>query len=231
MEFTLNDMFIVSITLVLLFISYFIYRYVKGKIMDSYSHISSLNAELLAMNKDLEERVVERTQELNEAIEKLRMLATTDTLTDIHNRYSIMKMLDLEISRSKRYSEALSIFMYDVDSFKRVNDTYGHQAGDEILHALTKVVQNSLRDIDVVGRFGGEEFLVIMPSTPLLNARDVANRVCKEVANHKFQSIEQLTISIGLAELNSNETMDMFFSRVDKLLYKSKNSGRNRVSF
>ena len=233
MEFKVNDLIIASfvLVLVLLLILYVVSKYVKSKIMDCKAQIDSKNLELLAINETLEDRLVQRTEELKEAADKLEVLSTTDSLTDTHNRYSIMKILDLEIDRAKRYNNPLTIFMYDVDHFKRVNDQHGHKVGDDVLYALTKVIKQSLRDIDIVGRYGGEEFLVIMPSTLLSDAITVAQRVCEDVSHHKFQTVDQITISIGLVELRSDETMDMLFMRADKLLYKSKNSGRNKVSF
>jgi len=227
----LNDLIIVSLIIILLFIWLLVFKYIKKKTIDYKAYIDSKNSELLSTNKSLEDRVVQRTEELKEATDQLEELERTDALTDIHNRYSIMKILDTEVDRAKRYGNPLSIFMYDIDHFKRLNDTHGYRAGDDILYNLTKVVKDSLRDIDIVGRYGGEEFLVIMPSTILSDAIDVAQRVCETVSNHKFSQIKQLTISIGLVELGKDESMDMLFTRADKLLYKSKESGRNRVSF
>ena len=227
----MNDLIIVSLIIILLFIWLLVFKYIKKKTIDYKAYIDSKNSELLSTNKSLEDRVVQRTEELKEATDQLEELERTDALTDIHNRYSIMKILDTEVDRAKRYGNPLSIFMYDIDHFKRLNDTHGYRAGDDILYNLTKVVKDSLRDIDIVGRYGGEEFLVIMPSTILSDAIDVAQRVCETVSNHKFSQIKQLTISIGLVELGKDESMDMLFTRADKLLYKSKESGRNRVSF
>ena len=227
----MNDLIIVSLIIILLFIWLLVFKYIKKKTIDYKAYIDSKNSELLSTNKSLEDRVVQRTEELKEATDQLEELERTDALTDIHNRYSIMKILDTEVDRAKRYGNPLSIFMYDIDHFKRLNDTHGYRAGDDILYNLTKVVKDSLRDIDIVGRYGGEEFLVIMPSTILSDAIDVAQRVCETVSNHKFSQIKQLTISIGLVELGKDETMDTLFTRADRLLYKSKESGRNRVSF
>ncbi|MEN8303625.1 MAG: GGDEF domain-containing protein [Campylobacterota bacterium] len=207
------------------------WKYIKRKTVDYKAYIDSKNLELVAINRTLEDRVVQRTQELKEATDKLEEIERTDILTDIHNRYSIMKILDAEVDRAKRYNNPLTIFMYDVDNFKRVNDIHGLRVGDDTLYNLTKVVKDSLRDIDIVGRYGGKEFLVIMPSTLLSDAIDVAQRVCKSVSDHKFSQIEHLTISVGLVELQRDETMDMLFTRADRLLVKSKNGGRNRVSF
>jgi len=227
----LSDLVIAGLIIVLLFIWLLVFKYVKKKTIDYKAYVDSKNSELVTTNKTLEDRVVQRTQELKEATDQLEELARTDTLTDIHNRYSIMKILDAEVDRAKRYANPLTLLMYDVDHFKRVNDTHGHRAGDSILYNLTQVVKNSLRDIDIVGRYGGEEFLVIMPSTLLSDAIEVAQRVCETVSNHKFNQIEQLTISVGLVELGRDETMDMLFTRADRLLYRSKDSGRNRVSY
>jgi len=227
----LNDLIIVSLIIILLLIWLLVFKYIKQKTIDYKAYIDSKNSELLSTNKSLEDRVVQRTEELKEATDQLEELERTDALTDIHNRYSIMKILDTEVDRAKRYGNPLSVFMYDIDHFKRLNDTHGYRAGDDILYNLTKVVKDSLRDIDIVGRYGGEEFLVIMPSTILSDAIDVAQRVCETVSNHKFSQIKQLTISIGLVELGKDETMDTLFTRADRLLYKSKESGRNRVSF
>ena len=229
----MNDLIIASfiVILILLLSSDVISKYIKRIITECKAQIDSKKLELIAINETLENRLVQRTEELKEATDKLEVLSTTDSLTDTHNRYSIMKILDLEVDRAKRYNNPLTIFMYDIDHFKRVNDTHGHKVGDDVLYALTKVIKKTLRDIDIVGRYGGEEFLVIMPSTLLHDSIDVAQRVCETVSEHKFKTVPQITISIGLVELQRDETMDMLFTRADKLLYKSKNSGRNRVSF
>ncbi len=227
----MNDLVIVGLIVILLFIWLLVFKYIKSRTIDYKAYVDSENTELVTTNRTLEDRVVQRTEELKEATDQLEELERTDALTDIHNRYSIMKILDAEVDRAKRYGNPLTLFMYDVDHFKRVNDTHGYRAGDDILYNLTKVVKDSLRDIDIVGRYGGEEFLVIMPSTLLSDAADVAQRVCETVSNHKFSQINQLTISIGLVELHKEETMDMLFTRADRLLYKSKDSGRNRVSY
>jgi len=231
LEFKLNDLVIVGLIVILLFIWLLVFKYIKNRTVDYKAYVDSENTELVTTNKTLEDRVVQRTEELKEVTDQLEELERTDALTEIHNRYSIMKILDAEVDRAKRYGNPLSVFMYDIDHFKRVNDIHGYRAGDDILYNLTKVVKDSLRDIDIVGRYGGEEFLVIMPSTILSDAIKVTQRICETVSNHKFSQIEQLTISIGLVELGKEESMDMLFTRADKLLYKSKDSGRNRVSF
>ena len=147
----MNDLIIVSLIIVLLFIWLLVFKYIKKKTIDYKAYIDSKNSELVTTNKTLEDRVVQRTEELKEATDQLEELERTDTLTDIHNSYSIMKILDTEVDRAKRYGNPLTVFMYDVDHFKRLNDTHGSRVGDDILYNLTKVVKDSLRDIDIVG--------------------------------------------------------------------------------
>ena len=121
--------------------------------------------------------------------------------------------------------------MYDIDYFKKVNDIHGHDIGDKVLTSLSSVVKNNIRDIDIVGRYGGEEFLIILPNTILKDAKYYADRLREKVEQYKFNIVNHITISLGLVELKDNESIDEVFKRVDNLLYKSKNDGRNRVSF
>lgn len=214
-----------------LIISYYLSRHIK-MIFFKYKESITINSlEVQKLNETLEERVKERTKELNKAKVKLEFLATTDSLTNIDNRYSIMKVLKLEMERANRHKTPLCISMFDIDFFKKVNDTFGHDVGDEILVSLIQVVKKSLRDIDVIGRYGGEEFLVIMPVTNLDDAKDVSSRIRKAVELYKFDKVGKVTISIGLVQMQKNENFDTMFKRLDELLYSSKENGRNKVSF
>lgn len=159
------------------------------------------------------------------------LLATTDSLTKIHNRYSLMKILSSEISRAKRYNTPLSVCMLDIDFFKKVNDTYGHDIGDVVLSTLSELIKNSLRDMDIVGRYGGEEFIILLPNTELMDANIYAERFRELVENHIFNTVGNITISMGLVQLENDENIDELFKRLDNLLYESKHNGRNRVSF
>ena len=157
-------------------------------------------------------------------------MATTDSLTKIHNRYSIMEVFTDEVNRSNRYMTPLSVILYDIDYFKQVNDTYGHKAGDAVLTQLSNLIKTFVRDIDVVGRYGGEEFLIILPNTKLHEAENFAHRIIETVSETNFEVVGNITISIGLVEVQRGETVDEIFTRVDDLLYKSKEDGRNRLS-
>ena len=228
-----KNLLIVSIILIFisLILSYIISRYIKKSYTAYQAKINHKSVELEKLNETLEHRVKARTIELEELTEKLEVLATTDSLTRVHNRYSIMNILNLEIHRSARSKQPLSIIMYDIDYFKNVNDEYGHDVGDKVLIELTNVVKSSLREIDFIGRYGGEEFLIIMPTTTLESAKEIANRVREEVQNHSFEDNIEITISLGLVELAEGEDTNAIFKRLDNLLYDSKNSGRNRLSF
>ncbi len=228
---TKNTFFLaVLIIFISLVISFFISQKIRKRFSIYQLSLGEKNRELHELNITLEEKVKIRTAELSQIKDDFEKLATTDALTRIHNRYSIMNILSKEISRSNRYDSPLSILMYDIDHFKAVNDTYGHDIGDQVLVSLSKLVSESIRDIDYLGRYGGEEFLIIMPNTLLQNATIYAHRLRQTVEENNFKEVGQLTISIGVVELQDDENIDVMFKRVDDLLYESKNSGRNRVS-
>ncbi|WP_345980047.1 sensor domain-containing diguanylate cyclase [Sulfurimonas sp. HSL3-2] len=161
---------------------------------------------------------------------ELERLATTDALTECYNRYSIMKQIKEEINRIKRNEEPLSIIMYDFDNFKQINDNFGHEMGDYVLKESTQVVSQVIREIDKIGRYGGEEFLILLPFSNLSNALEVAERVKDAVASHQFKDLDQVTISLGVVEYNNDESLESFLKRVDEKMYQSKHSGRNTIS-
>jgi len=220
-------------SLILLFISlvisYFVSNYIKKIYLRYKREISQKTRELQTLNATLEYKVKQRTYELEKTTKKLQHLAMTDSLTKIHNRYSIMKIMSQEINRSKRHDIALSVLMFDIDFFKKINDDFGHHVGDKILFKLVQVVKSTLRDIDFIGRYGGEEFLIVMPETTLVEAKVIANRVKNKVAKHKFEGVGYLTISLGLVEFH-NESVDSMLKRVDDLMYESKKNGRDRLT-
>ncbi|WP_304545864.1 sensor domain-containing diguanylate cyclase [Sulfurimonas microaerophilic] len=157
-------------------------------------------------------------------------LATTDILTDVYNRYSIMKQIEEEINRIKRKEEFLSLIMYDFDHFKNVNDNFGHDVGDYVLKETTKVISGVIREIDKIGRYGGEEFLILLPFSNLSNALEVAERIRDAVASHHFKDVGHITISLGVVEYKKDESRKSLLKRVDEKMYESKHSGRNKIS-
>ena len=223
--------FAILIMLLSLIISFYISKKLKYRFMQYEKSITSKNEELNTLNNTLEYKVEQRTNELEKMKNDLEKLATTDMLTQIHNRYSIMNILNNEMHRSKRYNTPLSLVIFDIDFFKKVNDTYGHDVGDKTLFSLSQLVQKNLREIDQVGRYGGEEFLIVLPNTTLNEAKIFTNRLRKDVEIYSFEIVGSITISLGLVEFKHNETLNELFKRVDNLLYKSKGNGRNKVSF
>lgn len=213
-----------------LLISYLISNYIKKTYLRYKQEISQKTRELQTLNATLEYKVKQRTNELEKMTKKLEHLARTDSLTKIHNRYSIMEILSQEIHRSKRHDIPLSVLMFDIDFFKKINDDFGHDIGDKVLFQLVHVVKSTLREIDFIGRYGGEEFLIIMPETTLVEAKVIANRVKNKVAEYQFENIGKLTVSLGLVELQDDETVDETLKRVDDLMYQSKEGGRNMLS-
>lgn len=183
------------------------------------------------MNKYLEDKIQERTLELKETAQKLEILATTDSLTKVHNRYSIMKILENEVSRAKRYKSDIGIALFDIDFFKKVNDNYGHDIGDEVLKKLAKVIRNHLRNIDIIGRYGGEEFLIILPETHKEETIETSERIRKLVENTSFSPVKKVTISLGVTTLNKSDEVETLFKRLDNLLYQAKKTGRNKCCF
>lgn len=161
--------------------------------------------------------------------QELRRLAITDQLTNIYNRHSFYLLAGQEIARAERSEESVSIAMIDIDYFKRINDSYGHAAGDEVIKTVVALIKDSIREADILARYGGEEFIVLMPATTLQNACTVAERIRKVVGGHRFKQVGHVTVSAGLAERIKKENIDTTIERADKALYEAKETGRNRT--
>lgn len=164
--------------------------------------------------------------------------AVTDPLTSIFNRRYMDRRLTEEIASARRYGLPLAVLLLDIDHFKRINDRYGHQAGDQILITLAKIVAGELREADVLTRYGGEEFLVIAPHTPLLGATDLAERVRMCIETHDFNLLNEsgsvrgvkVTVSIGVASIgDGREDRETLVHTADENLLRAKQEGRNRV--
>jgi len=164
---------------------------------------------------------------ISDLIRELRFLAEVDSLTGFYNRRKIEEILNREIERSKRYGNPLSVLFIDVDNFKELNDTYGHKSGDEVLRGISDIIRRELRRTDYVGRFGGEEFLIILPETDSQRALWVAERIRKRVEREDFKT-GKVTISIGVTELKEGDDLDTLFNRVDRAMYLAKEKGKNR---
>jgi diguanylate cyclase (GGDEF)-like protein len=170
-----------------------------------------------------------RNQELRELAEKYEWLSITDSLTGAYNRRKLNELVAHEIARARRYSHPLSLFILDIDYFKRVNDTYGHDVGDAVLVELAGVVRDCMRDVDSLARWGGEEFVVLTPAAHGLGSAALAERTRAAVAAHVFPAAGHVYASFGVAEFAAGDTADTLFARADVALYKAKDGGRNRV--
>ena len=166
--------------------------------------------------------------QLSQLIIALKKTSYTDGLTKLYNHNKIFELLDLEIIRAKRYKSTLSILMLDIDYFKKVNDEYGHQTGDVVLEQIAQEISKNIRTVDIAGRYGGEEFLVIFPGISKEEAFIVADRISKSIENLQLKENLKVTISGGIAEYK-NEMLLNLIETADINLYKAKNKGRNRI--
>lgn len=193
--------------------------------------------------EQLESRVEERTRELNNALlevsdlaaqlnqslQEVEHLAVTDRLTETYNRRKFDEMVVFEHQRVENGHSPFSLIMFDIDHFKKVNDQHGHSVGDEVLRQLVRLVKSLIRQSDLLIRWGGEEFLILLPTTEAQEAGSFAERIRRTVEEESFGVVENLTISLGVAQLLENDTTDSVLKRVDNALYQAKGEGRNRV--
>ncbi len=224
---TLNISFFVmnlgaGFLLIFIVINYF----VKDRQMANAAAIAAKEDALRA--KDELERAYERLQDHEM---KIRELMLTDPLTGLPNRRYLDERLDMEMKRLQRYNNQLSLIMADLDFFKKINDTLGHAKGDEILQEFARIMQQGLRNTDFPARFGGEEFLVILPETSLETAKHIAERLRQMVQEISVNELEApISASFGVTDVRAGESAKHAFIRVDKALYASKEQGRNRVT-
>jgi len=178
---------------------------------------------------------VRKELKLREVMQKLKLLALLDPMTKLYNRRYFSKISKHYLALAKRESSSLSILMLDIDKFKNINDTYGHQAGDDVIIALSDRLMTHKRDADILCRYGGEEFVMLLPNTSLSEAKIVADRIREDVEASaiRLTTAEELhfTISIGVSQVDTheNQTIESHLLKTDTALYKAKESGRNRV--
>ena len=165
--------------------------------------------------------------------EELERLANFDPLTGLYNRQAILGKLHELINHAKRYKEDFSLSMLDIDHFKKVNDRYGHLTGDEVLEKIASLIYGNMRDTDIAGRYGGEEFIIILPQADSFAAMVVAERIRNIIENAEMKdsagNVFAITVSLGLSIWEQGEDAYSLISRADESLYKAKENGRNRV--
>lgn len=182
------------------------------------AQLDQANQQISALNQTLAQRNVELVRQ-----------ATLDGLTGIPNRRTIDAHLVAEHQRFQRHGTPFSVIMFDIDHFKAVNDVFGHQAGDDVLRELARIVSQRIRTTDVVGRWGGEEFLIVVRNGTLAEAQELAEQLRARVAAHAFPIDRPVTISLGVAQVLPHESIEHLVGRADAALYQAKHGGRNQV--
>ena len=198
-----------------------------------FSLISRRNRELVELNKTLESRVQERTRDLLDANRELEVISVTDFLTGLPNRRYALRQLKMHLYEAAQTGRSLACLMIDADGFKKVNDTYGHDAGDEVLKRLAKELQHSIRTDDIACRLGGDEFLVICPDTSLTGAMILGEQIREQVDRlHVAAGLGfwKGSISVGVsASVPGQENVDVLLKEADTAVYHAKKAGRNCV--
>jgi diguanylate cyclase (GGDEF)-like protein len=201
-----------------------------GRLAAAFNHMADLHErnhnQLVALNAELEERVSRRTRQLRE-------LASRDPLTGLYNRRHFNEVLAGRLAEVRRYNTPLSCLMVDLDDFKTINDTHGHQVGDELLIQTALTISSQLRAADVAARYGGDEFVVLLPQTPAERARTLSERIVNKLANNVREHLPQihLTLSIGIGSLQDidSDDPDDLIRAADHALYAAKSEGKNRI--
>ncbi len=171
----------------------------------------------------------ELAKQLEEKNKLLEEIANLDSLSGLKNRHFFNTRLEEETERANRYNKKLSLILLDIDYFKRVNDTYGHDIGDKVIKEIANMLQTSIRKSDVVARWGGEEFAILMPETDLDEAFLVGEKIRSMAESLDYSFGEKVTISLGVATWTKFDTIEILFKRVDKVLYRAKISDRRII--
>jgi len=174
--------------------------------------------------EDILDRV---TLKLYHANHSLSQMAVTDRLTQLYNRHKLDEVLIQQQHLAERYKNNFGIIIIDIDFFKKINDAHGHQTGDVILKELSNILKNSSRKSDVVGRWGGEEFMIIIPNVSEQPLFIVAEKLQRDIKKHKFPQVDILTVSMGVSISHPGESFENIISRADEALYQAKENGRN----
>lgn len=187
---------------------------------------------LLRIKRVLRERSLSRDRA--QMLQKLKKMAITDGLTKLFNSRYFYTQLEMEIDRLNRYKHPLSLLLIDIDNFKSYNDRFGHLDGDKVLSGFGEIISKCLRGMDSAYRYGGEEFTILLPETPISEAVKVAERIQNILTETQFRSmtgaLSQITVSIGITEYSTDEDLSSFILRADRAMYLSKDKGKNNIS-
>ncbi|MCU7835918.1 MAG: GGDEF domain-containing protein [gamma proteobacterium symbiont of Taylorina sp.] len=168
-----------------------------------------------------------RLRESKILVAEITELAVRDSLTKLFNRRYFNRELEIEVNKAQRSNNHFSVIMMDLDYFKAINDTYGHNVGDKVLYQVSQLYTQSCRETDLVARWGGEEFIILCYSTQLEGAVELGNKILETVSNFNFNVVEHITVSIGVTTFAKNDSAETIIKRADKYLYIAKDEGRN----
>lgn len=199
--------------------------------------------ELNTYKEHLEEMVEERTEDLEtknnllemeifirkKAEEELQQLAITDPLTHLYNRRKFHELLNMEIQRERRYKTGLALILCDLDHFKSINDHFGHDVGDAVIKIFAQTSKENIRETDILARWGGEEFIFLVPATDLDNTLAIAEKLRSAAEKIALPPVERITASFGVTRFDDSDQVESFIKRADDALYLAKKNGRNRV--
>ena len=178
--------------------------------------------------------IIDKFDGIDKLVKNLEKKSLIDSLTNFYNKKGIEIFAEKFLHEFLRYNIPLSILMLDIDYFKKINDTYGHLAGDYILKEIAKIIRNTIRESDVCGRFGGEEFIILLPNTKLSGAMKLADRIRENIQNYDFvfrNNKINVTVSIGVTTASKSDSVFSLIQRADDALYEAKNKGRNKVEY
>jgi diguanylate cyclase (GGDEF)-like protein len=192
-------------------------------------HTLTIKIDNLEESEGLHVIVLSDITKLQMRAEKFEKRANIDALTEAYSRAKFDNLLHSEFSRSTRYLNPLTILFLDIDHFKQVNDTYGHDVGDMVLKTFAKIISSNIREFDVFARWGGEEFILMLPQTNINDGYKLAEKLRNSISSHRFDKINKITCSIGISMLNKGDTKKDLIKRADNALYKAKTNGRNRT--
>jgi diguanylate cyclase (GGDEF)-like protein/PAS domain S-box-containing protein len=190
----------------------------NGKTYHHEARIVAFGKEVLAIVRDYTKQI------------EAEKMAETDPLTDIYNRRKFSQLLDQEIDRVERYNRSLAVILLDIDHFKRINDTFGHDAGDSVLKKISRLIRENIRSVDTLARYGGEEFVIILPETTLKKAMTAAERIRRVIERKSFDRVGHITVSAGVSIFEEGDNKQSIVKKADRGLYVAKREGRNRVS-
>lgn len=174
-------------------------------------------------------REITEIKEMNQELESVKEFSLRDNLTKLHNRYFLDECLENAIDLKNRYDSSYGLIILDIDNFKNINDTYGHDVGDLVLKDFANILLDSIRHNDNLGRWGGEEFIIILPFVYEESLLSYAEKIRKSVESHDFAIVGKLTASFGVTITKKNDNFKKFFKRADEALFQAKRDGRNRV--